>query len=327
MSSSGLGICVYSEKESIILELLSKARDLADSIGTWAAVAHLGGNPPDPKLYGEYGADKILVGTNDLLREFNPDVTVQALHQILSNVAASLIMIGATKEGREIGARLAQRFNSGYSSECTEILFANDAIYADRPTLAGTYFSHQRLLGKPSVVSVSPRRFPANKQASPRSPEMIETKLELTPPRSTVVEARSRGATGDVELEKADTIIAIGRGLKRKEDISMIEDLARAVGGEVGCSRPLSEDLKWLPESRQVGLSGHKVQPKLYIACGVSGQMQHVAGMLNSKVVVAINTDAKAPIFEHSDYGIVADIYKFVPALTACIQKLKQKSS
>lgn len=326
MSDSSSGVCVFSEKESVTLELLSKARQLADSTGTWAGVAYLGASIPESKTYGEYGADRIIAATNPLLSQFSPETAVQALHKILSAVAPSLVLIGATKEGREVGARLAQRFNSGYSSECLDVRVENGTILADRATLAGTYLTQQRLRGRPAVASIPPRRFQATRQA-PRTPHVVGTKVEVSPPRCKVLEIRGRGESGDVELEKAETIVAVGRGLKRKEDIAMIDDLAKAIGGEVGCSRPLSEDLKWLPESRQVGLSGHKVQPKLYLACGISGQMQHIAGMLNSKVVVSINMDAKAPIFEQSDYGVVTDMYKFIPALTAALEKLKQKSS
>ncbi len=325
MSSSALGICVFSEIENVTLELLRKGRELADSSGTSLAAIHLGASPPDPKDYGDYGADRVLVGMNPVLSKFSADTAVQALYQILSASVPIVLMIGATKEGREVAARLAQRFNAGYASECLNLQLDNGVVSAERATIAGTYLTQQRILGKPAVISVPPRRFQASTQFS-RAAEIVETQVEITLPKCKTLEARSRGAAGDVELEKAEAIVAVGRGLKRKEDIVMIEALAKAVGGEVGSSRPLSEDLKWLPESRQVGLSGHKVQPKLYIACGISGQMQHIAGMLNSKVVVAINTDAKAPIFEQSDYGVVADMYKFLPALTASIQKLKRKS-
>lgn len=325
MSKSSPGVCVFSEKENVTIELLSKGRELADATGTMLAAIYLGRNSPDPKPFGEHGADIVLVGKNPQLNQFNTDTAVQALFQILSTQSPILFMIGATKEGREIGARLAQRLNAGYSSECLDVRIDNGTVSADRATLAGTYLARQRIFGKPAIVSIPPRRFQASNKFS-RPAEIKEIPLEISPPRFAILEVRSRGAAGDVELEKAETIIAVGRGLKRREDLAMIEGLAKAIGGEVGSSRPLSEDLKWLPESRQVGLSGHKVQPKLYIACGISGQMQHIAGMLNSKVVVAINIDAKAPIFEQSDYGVVADIYKFVPALTASILKLKQKS-
>ncbi len=326
MSNSTPGICVFSEKENVTLELLSKGRELANATGTLLSSIYLGASSPDPKPFGEHGADVVLVGKNLQLNQFNPDTAVQALFQILSTQPPILFMIGATKEGREIGARLAQRLNVGYSSECLDVRIDNGTVFADRATLAGTYLSQQRIFGKPAIVSIPPRRFQASNQSS-RTAEIKETPVEISPSRCTILEVRSRGAGGDVELEKAETIIAVGRGLRRKEDLTMIEGLAKAVGGEVGSSRPLSEDLKWLPENRQVGLSGHKVQPKLYIACGISGQMQHIAGMLNSKIVVAINTDAKAPIFEQSDYGVVADIYMFIPALTAAILRLKQKSA
>lgn len=325
MSSQINGVCVFSEKELVSLELLAKARELADQAGTWAGILLLGSGVQDPSKYGEYGAEKAFVATNPLLGEFSPETAVSALHQLLSGAGPSLVLVGATKDGREIAARLSQRFNSGYSSEAINVRIEGGAIIAERATLGGTYLTQQRLLGKPVFASIPPRRFQVAKPA-PRAVESAEKKVELASPRCRIVEVRSRGAGGEVELEKAGTVVSVGRGLKRKEDISIIEALAKELGGEVGCSRPLSEDLKWLSESHQVGLSGHKVQPKLYVACGISGQMQHIAGMLNSKVVVSINTDAKAPIFEQSDYGVVADIYKFVPALTASVRKLKEKS-
>lgn len=326
MGNPSSGICVFSEKQNVTLELLSKARQLADSNGTWAGVAYVSASPPDSKMYGDHGADKVFATVSQQFSPLNPDTAVQALYQIVNSASPILLMVGATKEGREVGARLAQRFNAGYSSECLDLRIDDGTVYADRATIAGTYLAQQRLLGQPAVVSIPPRRFQASTQ-SPKSAHTVEIKVEPAAPRCQLIEVRSReGSSGDVELEKADTIVAVGRGLKRKEDLAMIEELAKAIGGEVGSSRPLSEDLKWLPESRQVGLSGHKVQPKLYIACGISGQMQHIAGMLNSKIVVAINPDAKAPIFEQSDYGVVVDMYKFLPALTASVQRLKQKT-
>jgi electron transfer flavoprotein alpha subunit len=133
------------------------------------------------------------------------------------------------------------------------------------------------------------------------------------------VSARTKGS---VCIEDAEFIISVGRGLKNKEDISIIKNLADSLKGEIGCSRPIASDLKWLPTEHWVGLSGHKVKPKIYIACGISGQIQHLAGMRDSDIIVAINKDPEAPIFNAADYGIVGDIYKVVPAL---VDKLKQQ--
>jgi electron transfer flavoprotein alpha subunit len=128
-----------------------------------------------------------------------------------------------------------------------------------------------------------------------------------------------------VRITEAEAIVSFGRGLKKKEDIPIIEELAKTINGVVGCSRPVAEDLKWLPIDQYVGLSGQKVAPKLYVACGISGQIQHITGIQNARVVVCVNTDSKAPIFEYADYGIVGDLYKVVPALTEAFKQLSSK--
>jgi electron transfer flavoprotein alpha subunit len=148
-------------------------------------------------------------------------------------------------------------------------------------------------------------------------------KLALAPTsrlKIAAVEEKSRGA---VRLEEADIIVSVGRGFKKKEDIQMAFELAKVLGGQVGCSRPIAADLKWLPEEHWVGLSGKKVKPKLYLAVGISGQPQHIAGILDSRIIAAINNDPSAPIFQNADYGVVEDLYKIVPILINKISKLK----
>jgi electron transfer flavoprotein alpha subunit len=127
-----------------------------------------------------------------------------------------------------------------------------------------------------------------------------------------------------VDLTKADVIVSVGRGFKKKEDLKLAEDLAQALSAEIGCSRPIAGDLKWLPEDRHIGLSGKWVNPKLYIAVGISGQMQHVVGIRRSKVIVAINNDPNAPIHKEADYSVIADLYQFLPVLTKKLREVKK---
>jgi len=156
-----------------------------------------------------------------------------------------------------------------------------------------------------------------------RKGEIIRENLDVKPAASKVVDVKKKECEG-VNVEDASSIVACGRGLKNKEDLAMVEELAKLLPGEaVGCSRPLSADLKWLSEDHWVGLSGHKVKPKLYIALGISGQIQHIAGMRDSDIVVAINKDPEALIFKAADYGIVGDMYQVVPKLVKAIREKK----
>jgi electron transfer flavoprotein alpha subunit len=168
------------------------------------------------------------------------------------------------------------------------------------------------------VVTVSPRRF--QKEVNPRT-VLVESPVAPTPGRVKVLE-RKQDPISDVNVSEADVVLCVGRGLAKQEDLALIEELAESIGGVIGCTRPISEDYSWLPTDRYIGLSGQKVQPKLYIALGSSGQIQHIAGCRDAKTIVAIDKDESAPIWEASDYGIVGDLYEIVPAL---IQELTKR--
>jgi electron transfer flavoprotein alpha subunit len=171
----------------------------------------------------------------------------------------------------------------------------------------------------PVVATVAPGRF----QGEPPGVQSAVEKLALAPTSRLKIAAVEEKWGGAVRLEEADIIVSVGRGFKKKEDLQMAFELAKVLGGQVGCSRPIAADLKWLPEEHWVGLSGKKVKPKLYLAVGISGQPQHVAGILDSRVIAAINNDPSAPIFQNADYGVVEDLYKIVPILINKISKLK----
>ena len=171
----------------------------------------------------------------------------------------------------------------------------------------------------PVVVSIAPGRF----QGEPPAVQSSVEKIQVDAAPKTRVVAVEEKAKGAVRLEEAEIIVSVGRGFKKKEDIQMAFELAKILGGQVGCSRPIAADLKWLPEEHWVGLSGKKVKPKLYLAIGISGQPQHIAGILDSRIIAAINSDPAAPIFQYADYGVVEDLYKIVPILINKLSKLK----
>jgi len=151
----------------------------------------------------------------------------------------------------------------------------------------------------------------------------VRVEPNVKPSTTKLVESRPKTAKG-VKLADAPIIVSFGRGVRKKEDMAMLEQFAQMVGGVIGCSRPIAEDLRWLPEEQYVGLSGQKVSPKLYFAFGISGQIQHLTGIRNSRIIVAVNNDPKAPIFEFSDYGVVADLYQIIPALNDAVKQLSK---
>ncbi len=197
-------------------------------------------------------------------------------------------------------------------------------LVADRPSYGGILVSTEICTTRPQIATVPPRVFePAAPRQGQRG-EIIRTDVDLTPPKTRVVRVASKEVRG-VGLEDASVIVSAGRGVAKKEDLRILQELASVLGGEVGCSSPLAEDLKWLPLERLVGLTGRKVKPNLYVACGISGQVQHITGMRGSRTVVAINTDPEAPIFQQSDYCVRGDLYEIVPLLTEAFRKIRQK--
>ncbi|HLG29472.1 MAG TPA: electron transfer flavoprotein subunit alpha/FixB family protein, partial [Candidatus Brocadiales bacterium] len=215
--------------------------------------------------------------------------------------------------------RIAQKFGAGCATDCVDFSLEHEKLIVKRFVLGGRFIAAQRFLRNPQIVTVPTRRF-EKKLDTTRTGEIIKTSLKPAEPRVQVLEIKDK-TSQKLRIEEADIIVSAGRGLKKKEDLMLIESLAKALGGAVGCSRSVAADLKWLPEEHWVGLSGHKVKPKLYIAIGISGQVQHIAGIRDAKTIIAINNDPNAPIFKACDYGIVGDLYDIVPALTNAIRK------
>lgn len=310
---------VFCEKDEVAFELLSWGRTVKDSLKAKLAAAILGKGAQEKVAdYFAYGADKVYLAKDALLTDFYADVYTEALCQIVSSYGPETILIGSTRRGKELAPRVAQRLGAGYVSNAIGIQVKDGELVADRYTLGGNTISSQLIKTAKKAISVMPKTFELAKKEA-RQGEVIEVPLKLKEPKLKIVEKKAKeGETAS--LEEAQTLVCVGRGLNKKEDLALIEELAKILKAEIGCTRPLSHEWQWLSEEREVGLSGKKCKPRLYISVGISGQIQHTVGIRDSKIIVAINKDKAAPIFEMIDYGIVGDLYQVLPKLTEKIQ-------
>ena len=232
-----------------------------------------------------------------------------------------ILLIGSTRRGRELAARLATRLNTGCVPNCNKLsLDEQGRLVTERVVYGGNASATQVFQTKPQIACVPPRTFekPAPKD---KKGEIIDANVsQLETPKTEIVEVKPIEAA-TVKIEEAKVVIVGGRGIEKKEDFQILENLAQVLGGQTGYTRPLAEDRKWF-KGDWIGLSGHTIKPELYIGCGIAGVIQHVAGIRDSKIIVAINKDSEAPLFEIADYIVVGDLYEIVPALTAALKKL-----
>jgi electron transfer flavoprotein alpha subunit len=313
------GIWVFSEAYDLTLEMLGKARELANELQTEVAVVLLGNNMQEKgNDLIKYGADKVYLVDDPALERFQAEPYLSVIHDLAANYRPEIIMVGSTRNGKPLAARLATRLDAGCVPDCIGLSVDDSRrLICDRITYGGNAVARVAFKSKPQIVTVPARAF-EKPDPQERKGEVVKLNVKIEAPQVEVVE-RKPLETSSVRVEEAEVIVSCGRGLERKDDIALLEELAEVLGGQVGCSRPLVEDRKWF--SDWIGLSGHKVKPKLYIASGVSGVIQHVAGIRDSKVIVAINKDPEAPIFEIADYGVVGNLYEVLPALTEALKK------
>jgi electron transfer flavoprotein alpha subunit len=211
--------------------------------------------------------------------------------------------------------------NAGLSVDSKSLSIKGGNVVSERIVYSGNGVAVERFTSKPAIVTVPAKTYDPLPADPSRTGEIVTKEIAPKAYGSKIIKVEKMASEG-ANVEDAQIIVSCGRGFKNKGDIKMIEDLANALKGyTLGCSRPIAADLKWLSEDHWIGLSGHKVKPKLYVACGISGQIQHVAGMRDSGIIVAINKDANAPIFKVADYGIVGDLYQVIPKLVDAIKK------
>lgn len=313
------GILVYSEKESVAWELLARAVAMKGALGGTVGVALLGSQAAaHASAAFTYGADMAFVSEHAALADLPSDVVAAALQQIIEQAGAATILIGSTLRGKALAPRLAQKLSAGCVTDAIGVDIEDGQIVAHRYAYGGKTVAAEAIISSRQVVALLPRNAKLEGSAG-RSGEVVSLDLALAPSRLRVVERQPRGGDA-VAIESAARLVGVGRGLKRKEDLALIEQLAHAVGAAIGCTRTLAYDYKWLPEAQLIGLSGKRCAPKVYIGVGLSGQIQHMMGVSAARLIVAINRDKDAPIFEAADYGVVGDMYQVIPRLIACLQ-------
>jgi len=309
-----MSFLVYSEDRELAFQILAKARELADAMNSEVIALVTDGSPQD---YINQGADRAL-GV-DGLGSFAVAPYRAAVLKAVDEVEPEFIIMGATKRGKELAPRIAAALGVGCMNDCYKVDLEDGRVVVERLTYGGSTIAKEYSSSVPTVITVPPRSF-EKLEASDRPGEVIALTVEAPEPELKVIEVREK-PKGSSDVENADIIISAGRGFKEKEDLKILDELAEILGAAVGCSRPISADLGWMTD--WVGISGKKVKPSLYITCGISGQIQHVSGIRDSKIIVSINNDESAGIHGVSDYSIVGDIYEVVPAL---VKALKEKA-
>ncbi len=323
MADSGAAVLVVGEAgidglRPVSLEALAAGRRLADDLGGSLVALILGaGIAEAARTLGAAGADRLLVADDPHLAGLTTESATAAVTQVIADLHPAVVLIPGTTLGRDLAPRVAARLGVGLAADCVALSIEDGDLVAVRPILGGRVLTAVKLSGNhPRMATVRPASFePA--VASGESPEAEAVAVDLSPNdlRVTVVETVPK-ATGPANLDSAWAVVAGGRGLKEPENFALVEELAKVLDGAVGATRAVV-DAGWRPHHEQIGQTGRSVSPRLYLAIGVSGAIQHNVGMQGAETVVAINRDPDAPIFKVAQFGIVGDLFEIVPALTA----------
>jgi electron transfer flavoprotein alpha subunit len=310
-------ILVFSEKDDLAFELVSKGKEFGAALNMGLAAALLG-QGANADEYFAYGADRVYVAEHPALSDFHAEAAAEALYQIAKQNDAQVLLLASTKRGKELAPRVAQKLGAGCITDATAVEVQDGDLLVSRYALGGNTVASEFIKTPHKVISVMPKTFELGAKEA-RQGEIVTADLDLKEPRTRIVERREKAGEA-VNLEEAEGLVCIGRGLEKEEDLRIIEELAGVLGAEIGCTRTLCTDYQWLSEDRMVGLSGKKTSPRLVISIGISGQIQYTVGIRGARIAVAINKDGNAPIFDLSDYGIVGDLYQVVPKLSEALQ-------
>lgn len=323
------GVMIIAEERNgeirkISYELTSEGRRLADTLGQSLTAVLLGSNIKEkaPTL-GHYGADRVLVADDPRLEKYTTDAYVSVIAELVKASDPAILLLGASFQGKDLAARLSARLGVGLAQDCTLFTIEDGNLTALRPIYAGKAYAKLSFNESwPQMATARPNVMAINEPDESRSAEIVDAAFSLDDSAiKTKVADVLKDESGKVDLTEADKIVSGGRGMKGPENYTILEALAEAIGATVGASRS-AVDAGWRPHTDQVGQTGKVVSPNLYIACGISGAIQHLAGMSTSKVIVAINKDPDAPIFQKADYGIVDDLFTIVPILTEEVKKI-----
>ena len=329
---------VDNEVSSIALELIGKGKDLAKDLNTTVTAVLVGSNVMGlTEILGEYGADRVIVVDDPELKEYRTEPYTHALASVIEKYKPDVFLIGATAIGRVLGPRVCARIHTGLTADCTQLDIGDfplvptpgkeqkhNQLLMTRPafggntiaTIACPEFRPQMATVRPGVMQKLPREAGRKAEIEEFNPGFVpnEKYVEIME----VVKAVSNVA----DIMDAKILVSGGRGVGSPENFKILDELAEAIGGTVSCSRAVV-DAGWKPKDLQVGQTGKTVRPHVYFAIGISGAIQHVAGMEESDIIIAINKDESAPIFDVADYGVVGDLNKIVPVLTQKIKEAK----
>lgn len=302
--------------EDVTFELLGKGRELAEAFGGKLNAILLGSGVKD--LSNQLGAaPKVIYADHDQLRDYNPEAYSKALVGIIQSSSPKLILVANTSMGMDLAAGLSVDLNLPLVAYATAFSVEKDRLIVNSQLYGGKVSVESECEGERYIASVIAGSFPVDTGKVTGSPEIEEVNVA-----DFFGEARVRFKKliepegGDVDITQQPILVSVGRGIQSADNIPIVQELADSLGGALSSSRPIV-DSKWLPKTRQVGKSGVKVKPKLYLAVGISGAPEHIEGMKDAELIVAINTDPKAPIFDYAHYGVTADLFEVVPALTA----------
>ena len=313
------------ELRKVALEALSAARTLAGSGGgeVHALLAGPDGIAEKAAQLAAHGADVVLVVEHAGFTNYNGEALTALASERARSGNYGAVLISASVHGRDLGPRIAARLGGGYIADAIALSLNGERLVARHPVNTGKLTATLEAGSSPAVVSLRPGMFPVAEQPRAGRVERIEPVGDPGASR-VVVTAVQQGSNARLDLSEAPVIISGGRGLKAAENFSLVEDLASAFGrAAVGCTRAVSDD-GWRPHSDQIGQTGRVVSPDLYVAVGISGAVQHLAGMRTSRTIVAINKDREAPIFKVADYGIVGDVLEILPVLTAAVREARK---
>ncbi len=311
------GILVCSETNDGAFELLTKGRELSKELGFELSAVVFGKDDSDCQPYFEYGAQNVLLVPRGSIGRLDAETYANVLFEISKEGGPDILLLRSSRLGKETAGRVAQKLQAGCITDAIGLTTKAPDLVVDRYALGGNTVSSEVIKSTKKVMSFMPRTFEAQK--APVQGKVVKMDLKVPASRVELVEQRKK--TGEsANIESAETLVCVGKGIANKDDLAMVNELAKVLGGELGCTRALSSDYHWLSEDRMVGISGKRCKPKLHVSIGVSGQIQHTVGIMSSKLIVAVNKDKEAPIFKIADYGIVGDLYQIVPKLVERIK-------
>ncbi|MCL5809061.1 MAG: electron transfer flavoprotein subunit alpha/FixB family protein [Deltaproteobacteria bacterium] len=320
------GVWIVAEQRDgafrkISYELASTARKLADQLGEEVCAVLCGsGIEGIAGQLGKYGVDKVFVADNPALEPYTTDAHALAVAKVVKENDPAILLLGASTQGKDLSGRLVGKLATGLATDCTDVKIADGKLLAIRPMYAGKCFGEIAISSFPQMATLRPNVFAAVETPKAGAVVKFDPALDAGQLKTKVLEIQ-KDTSGKVDLTEANIVVSGGRGMKGPEGYAILEELAAVLGATVGASRA-AVDAGWRPQTDQVGQTGKIVSPNLYIACGISGAIQHLAGMSSSKFIVAINKDAEAPIFTKADYGVVDDLFKVVPEFTKECKKL-----